>query len=251
MSETPVPAPWNQYKAIAFDVGGTVFDWHGTIAPVVAEALPDVDARAFANDWRRTMFALLADMRAGRLPRMNSDALHRRALDHVLPRFPEAFLSLRDRDELAAAWHVLKAWPDAPAAIEELRSRYTVIVLTVLSWRSVVASSKAAGIAWDGVLSCEFLPAYKPEKAAYLAAPRLLGCAPHETIMAACHADQDLDPAMRAGLAAAYVDRPDEYGKHREPALPGRHHYVCEALDYGGFAEQLVNPSYLKIRQHG
>lgn len=246
MSASSSPAPWNRYKAIAFDVGGTVFDWHGTVAPRVAEALPGVDARAFTNDWRRTMFQLLAAMRAGRLPRMNSDGLHRLALDHVLPRFPQAFLSERQKDDLAAAWHVLKAWPDAPAAIEKLRSRYTVMVLTVLSWRSVVASSKAAGIAWDGILSCEFLPAYKPEKAAYLAAPRLVGCAPHECIMAACHADQDLEPATRAGLAAAYVDRPDEYGSRREPAMPGRSYYVCEAADYAEFAEKLVNPSYLQ-----
>ncbi len=239
-------APWQTHKAIAFDVGGTVFDWHGTVAPVVAEALPSVDARAFTNDWRRTMFVLLAEVRAGRLPRHNSDTLHRLALDHVMPRFPDAFLSERDKDELATAWHVLKAWPDAAAAIEKLRSRYTVTVLTVLSWRSVVASSKAAGIAWDGILSCEFLPAYKPEKAAYLAAPRLIDCAPHETIMAACHDEQNLAHARNAGLAAAYVDRPDEYGKSRDPALPGRQDYVCEALDYAGFAEQLTNPSYLK-----
>ena len=51
---------------------------------------------------------------------------------------------------------------------------------------------------------------------------------------------------MQAGLAAAYVDRPDEYGKTREPALPGRQDYVCEALDYHSYAEQLVNPSYLR-----
>ena len=59
-------------------------------------------------------------------------------------------------------------------------------------------------------------------------------------------AAEHLEPATRAGLAAAYVDRPDEYGKHREPHLPGKQHYVCEAPDYASFAEQLVNPAYLK-----
>jgi 2-haloacid dehalogenase len=246
-----VTAPWNLYKAIAFDVGGTVFDWHGTVAPRVAEALPDIDSRAFTNDWRRTMFVLLAKVREGSLPRYNSDALHRLALDYVLPRYPNAFLNERQKDQLSTAWHVLRAWPDAAGAIDHLRSRYTVTVLTVLSWRSVVASSKAAGISWDGILSCEFLPAYKPCPSAYRAAPRLIGCAPHETIMAACHADQDLDPAMRAGLAAAYVDRPAEYGTVREPALPGRRQYVVEALDYADFARQLTDPDYLKsIRNH-
>lgn len=239
-------APWNSYKAIAFDVGGTVFDWHGTVAPQVADALPGIDARAFTNDWRREMFRLLAKVRAGHLPRYNSDTLHRLALDHLMPRYAGAFLNERQKDELAAAWHVLRAWPDAADAIDALRSCYTVCVLTVLSWRSVVASSKAARIDWDGILSCEFLPAYKPEPDAYRAASRLVGCAPHETIMAACHADQDLEPAMRAGLAAAYVDRPDEYGATRSPALPGRRQYVAEALNYAEFAIQLTNPDYTK-----
>ena len=246
MSEQASAAPYHRYKAIAFDVGGTVFDWHGTVAPAVADALPGVDARHFTNIWRRTMFELLAKVRAGSLPRYNSDGLHRLALDHVMPQFPDAFLNEREKDELATVWHVLKAWPDAPAAIERLRSRYTVTVLTVLSWRSVVASSKAAGISWDGILSCEFLPAYKPEKEAYLASPRLIGCAPGEVIMAACHAEQDLDPAMRAGLAAAYVVRPDEYGNTREIQLPGKPQYVCEAPDYATYADMLVNPGYLR-----
>ena len=238
--------PWQHYKAIAFDVGGTVFDWHGTVAPAVAEALPGVNARDFTNDWRRTMFVLLAEVRAGRLPPYNSEGLHRLALDHVMPRFPDAFINERQKDELATVWHVLKAWPDAADAIEKLRSRYTVTVLTVLSWHCVLASSKAAGISWDGILSCEFLPAYKPEKAAYLAVPRLIGCAPHETIMAACHGEQDLDHALKAGLAAAYVDRPNEYGKPREAALPGRSDYLVEALDYASFAQQLTDPAYMK-----
>ena len=60
-------------------------------------------------------------------------------------------------------WHRLNAWPDAPAAIERLRSRYTVVVLTVLSWSIVVDCSKHNGIDWDGILSCEFLGDYKPD----------------------------------------------------------------------------------------
>lgn len=238
--------PWQQYKALTFDVGGTVFDWHGTVAPAVGAMLPKVDARAFTNDWRRTMFKLLAEVRAGLLPRHNSDLLHRLALDHVLPRYPGAFLNERQKDELASAWHLLKAWPDAAVAIETLRGRYTVTVLTVLSWRSVVASSKAAGIGWDGILSCEFLPAYKPERAAYLAAPRLIGCAPHETVMVAAHADNDLEHALKAGLAGAYVDRPSEYGEERPPALPERRHYMAEARDYADLARQLTDPDYLR-----
>ncbi len=47
-------------KALTFDVGGTVFDWRGTIEGEVrglADARgADVDSRQFATDWRVRMF---------------------------------------------------------------------------------------------------------------------------------------------------------------------------------------------------
>ena len=57
-------------EALTFDIGGTVFDWRGTIEDEVrrlAEARgADVDVRQFATDWRRGMFAMLARVRTGR-----------------------------------------------------------------------------------------------------------------------------------------------------------------------------------------
>ena len=77
-----------EVEALTFDIGGTVFDWRGTIEEEVsrlAEAKgADVDVRQFATDWRRGMFAMLARVRTGELPWMNADQLHRRMLDDVL-----------------------------------------------------------------------------------------------------------------------------------------------------------------------
>jgi 2-haloacid dehalogenase len=39
-------------KVIAFDVFGTVVDWHGGIAAEVERALPGIDGSAFALAWR-------------------------------------------------------------------------------------------------------------------------------------------------------------------------------------------------------
>jgi len=40
-------------KAIAFDVFGTVVDWHSGIAAEAERALPGVDGAAFALAWRK------------------------------------------------------------------------------------------------------------------------------------------------------------------------------------------------------
>ena len=67
----------SEVEALTFDIGGTVFDWRGTIEEEVsrlAEAKSaEVDVRQFATDWRRGMFAMLARVRTGELPWMNAD----------------------------------------------------------------------------------------------------------------------------------------------------------------------------------
>jgi 2-haloacid dehalogenase len=69
-----------------------------------------------------------------------------------------------------ATWHRLRVFPGGAEAIKRLRTVYTVVVLTILSWESIVSSSKRAGVEWDGILSCEFLGYYKPSRQAYLRA---------------------------------------------------------------------------------
>ena len=68
-------------KALTFDVGGTVFDWRGTIEAelhaLAAEKGVKFDVRQFATDWRSGMFEMLARVKTGELPRMNADKIQR------------------------------------------------------------------------------------------------------------------------------------------------------------------------------
>ncbi|PON12473.1 haloacid dehalogenase type II [Candidatus Entotheonella serta] len=166
-------------KALTFDVGGTIFDWHHTIREEIERLAQDrgveIDCANFTNNWRWRMFELLGQVRSGNLPWMNADELHRRALDDMVIKYSALDLTKDERDELNQVWHRLRVWTDAPHALEQLRTRYTVVVLTVMSWAIVVDSSKVAGITWDGILSCEFLGHYKPDADAYHAGVRLFG----------------------------------------------------------------------------
>ncbi len=204
-----------QIRALTFDVGGTVFDWHHGIKDEVTRLADErgvaVDAAQFANRWRREMFIQLARVRAGELPWMNADQLHRRALDVISPTYPELELSSEDRDNLNTVWHRLVAWPDFPAVLPRLRQRYTTTVLTVLSFAIVVDSSKHNGLSWDAIISCEVFDHYKPDREAYLSGVRLLGVQPEQAMMVACHPG-DLRAAAAAGLRTAYVPRPLESG---------------------------------------
>ena len=52
-------------RAFIFDVFGTCVDWRGSVARGVAEALPEVDAWAFADAWRGEYQPAMEAIRSG------------------------------------------------------------------------------------------------------------------------------------------------------------------------------------------
>jgi len=229
--------------ALTFDVGGSVFDWKSAVrAEIHKRALAagaEVDADQFADEWRVRMFSILDQVRNGELQRINSDRMHRLALEDITPNYAQMELSDGELDEINTVWHRMPVWPEFPDALTRLREHYRVVVLTVLSFASVVDSSKYNGISWDGMLSCEFLEQYKPHPEAYLQACSLLGLQPARVMMVATH-PLDLAAARSVGLQTAFV-RP----KFQEPERAGisskvdMTHYDCVAADYTDLADRL------------
>lgn len=202
----------HEIKGLFFDVGGTVFDWKNTarekIQKLADENGQSIDSKAFANDWRGEMFKIHTQVRQGNLPWINSDDMHLQALENLTNSYP--ILTTIDRMSLVkSTWHHLKAFAGAPEAINRLRTKYTVVVLTILNWQSIVSSSKAAKVQWDGILSCEFLGYYKPSLQAYIKGISLLGLKPSEAMMVAAHKG-DLAAAQATGMHTAYVNVPEE-----------------------------------------
>ncbi|MBK5226233.1 MAG: HAD hydrolase-like protein [Thermoleophilia bacterium] len=202
----------NEVKGLFFDVGGTVFDWKNTareqIQKLADEQGQAIDSEAFANNWRGEMFKIHTQVRHGNLPWINSDDMHLLALDNLTNSYP--LLTTIDCMSLVkSTWHHLKPFAGAPEAINRLRTKYTVVVLTILNWESIVSSSKAAKVQWDGILSCEFLGYYKPSLQAYIKGTSLLGLKPAEAMMVAAHKG-DLAAAQTTGMHTAYVNVPEE-----------------------------------------
>lgn len=201
-----------EVKALFFDVGGTVFDWKNTAKAAIDELAREhgtsVDSEAFAVEWRTRMFRVLTEVRQGNRPWMSADVMHLQALDEMVDEF-QLLGDIEGRALVRATWHRLRPFPGSAEAIDRLRARYTVVVLTVLSYQSIVYSSKAAGIHWDGILSCELLGAYKPSLEAYRAGVRLLGLDAGEAMMVAAH-EGDLAAAAASGMRTALVRVPEK-----------------------------------------
>ena len=198
-------------RILAFDVFGTVVDWHGSIAREVAALYPQVDGDAFALAWRDGYYPAMARVRSGELGWTRIDELHRIILDGILPRFGLEHLSEAERQHLNRAWHRLDAWPDSVEALTRLKARFTICTLSNGNIGLLTNMAKRAGLPWDCILSAEVFRAYKPDPATYLGVAQTFDAAPDEVMLVAAH-QEDLDAARPCGLQTAYIERPLEFG---------------------------------------
>ena len=87
-------------KVLAFDIFGTVVDWHGSIAREVQAIAPQVDGDAFALAWRAGYKPAMARVMSGEQGWTLIDDLHRQILDRILPQFGLEHLDEAQRYDL-------------------------------------------------------------------------------------------------------------------------------------------------------
>lgn len=223
---------------LAFDVFGTVVDWHGSIVREVESRFPGVDADAFALEWRAGYQPAMQRVRSGELGWTLIDDLHRMILDEMLPRFGLAHLDNAARRDLNKAWHRLDPWPDAVAGLTRLKARFTLCTLSNGNLGLLTDIAKRAGLPWDCILSAEVFRAYKPDPATYLGAVRVFDLAPQEAMLVAAHQD-DLAAARACGLQSAYIERPHEFGAARPKDIAPNPANTIHARDLVHLAELL------------
>ncbi len=211
----------SKIKALTFDTGGTILDWHAgfrdSLAALGEKYGVEADWAALANDMRRGSLGRMLNLGKDGPPTYNFDGAHAAALDDVLK---ENGLDAATPEERRAIWwdkvHSLQCWPDFPAVLPKLKEKYICASFTILSFRIVIDTARQNGISWDSVISCEAFGKYKILPEAYQTAAKLLQLEPHEICMVACH-NFDLDAAKGQGYNTAFVRRPDEWGPAGPP----------------------------------
>jgi 2-haloacid dehalogenase len=207
----PAPSWLADVEVLAFDIFGTVVDWHGSIRREVERDFPGIDGDAFARAWRAGYKPAMARVMRGEQGWTLIDDLHRGILDEILPRFGLAHLDEAQRAHLNRVWHRLDPWPDAVEGLERLRRRRLVCTLSNGNLGLLARLSHHGALAWDCVLSAEVFRAYKPDPATYLGVARVFDVAPQRVMLVAAHHD-DLAAARACGLRTAYIERPLELG---------------------------------------
>jgi 2-haloacid dehalogenase len=234
------------FKALVFDVFGTVVDWREGVARDLAAFLKkhragDVDPHAVADAWRRRYQPAMEECRSGRRPFTRLDVLHRENLDAVLADCgvdPQT-VDTAELDELNRAWHRLDPWPDAVPGLLRLKSRYVIAPLSNGNVALLLNMAKRAGLPWDAILGAEVAGAYKPRPEAYLRTADILGLRPDAVCLVAAH-NGDLQAARACGLGTAFVLRAREHGAGQTSDLAPSEAWDVIAADFLDLADRLA-----------
>lgn len=211
------PSTGCEVRAVLFDTFGTVVDWRTGIARQAAAFAAahgqELDAEAFADDWRALYQPAMEAIRSGAREFATLDTLHRENLNHVLRRhgFDPDQLDARALEELNTSWHRLPSWPDSVEGLAVIRRGYIVGPLSNGNTSLLLNMARNAGLPWDVIIGSDMTRTYKPLPMAYLRTAEFLDLKPGEVMLAAAH-NNDLHAAREAGLATAFIARPTEYG---------------------------------------
>lgn len=208
-------------KALTFDTGGTILDWHTGFKNALATAGKqhglERDWPTLANELRRDALKRMINLGEKVPPTYNFDGSHRTTLDEVLAAHGlDAFTEQQRHDIAWTAAHNFVCWPDFPPVLPKLREKYICASFTILSFRIIIDTARRNGLSWDAVISCEAIGKYKTLPESYQTAAKFLQLDPSEICMVACH-NFDLDAAKAVGFKTAFVRRPDEWGSDGPP----------------------------------
>lgn len=225
-------------SVLAFDVFGTVVDWHGGIAREVLALRPEVNGGKFAMAWRAGYQPAMRRVMSGELGWTLIDDLHRLILDGILDQFGLSHVTEAQKRHLNKAWHRLDPWPDVVAGLTRLKTRFTICTLSNGNIGLLTNMAKRGALPWDCILSAEVFRAYKPDPATYLGVARVFDLPASDVMLVAAHQD-DLAAARGCGLQTAYIERPYEFGQSHPKDVSPDPANTWHARDFLALADQL------------
>ena len=202
-------------KAVFFDFMGTCLDWHVSITAALPAIITPERCSELALDWRQRFFDRISARHTAQEAPEDIDTTFQQSLFTTLK--DKKYSNIREHLEdltstgssLIRAWHKMPPWPDISPALKSLcQAGLEVFVLANGTTRLQLDLVASAGLIghFDVVFSSQMLGRYKPSPDAYLWALDLVGCAPEEAAMVACHA-YDLRAAREVGMKTVYVTR--------------------------------------------
>ena len=199
----------NEVKVCMFDQYGTVVDMQGGLTQIVTPFLTkkgwNGDPHAFVTWWRRTHFEnsmIDALLHKDHTPYRE---IGHRAVAQVMDRAKIKY-TMDEIRYLVGEIEKLKPFPEVPEALDRLRSKYKLVVLSNGDPDMLETAKKYHKISFDRVISVAEANSFKPHVATYAKAAELVGLKLDQILFVANHAF-DCIGAKSAGMRTAFIDR--------------------------------------------
>jgi 2-haloacid dehalogenase len=128
------------------------------------------------------------------------------ALDYVCSRYSLS-IDTAARRQLVAAWDAIPPWPEAPAALQAIKSKgYAIGILSNGDQSMLEALASQFATPFDHVLSSESAGKYKPHPSMYALPQQRLGIARNDTLHVAGSAN-DVLGAVAFGMPCIWSNR--------------------------------------------
>jgi len=196
-------------KVCMFDQYGTVVDMQSGLTEAAALFLRKKgwsgDANSFVTWWRRTHFENSMIDALLHKEHTSYREIGHRSVAFVLDRAGIEY-TVEEVHHLVAQIEKLRPFPEVPAALRRLQTRYRLVVLSNGDPDMLEAAQRYHGLAFDRVISVAEAESFKPHLATYTKAAQLLDMRLDQVLFVANHAF-DCVGAKSAGMRAAFIDR--------------------------------------------
>jgi len=196
-------------KVCMFDQYGTVVDMQGGLVEAATPYLRakgwQGNANSFVTWWRRTHFE--NSMIDALLHREHTPyrEIGERSVAYVMDRAGISY-TMDEVRSLVDQIVRLRSFPEIPAALDRLRTRYRLVVLSNGDPDMLEAAKAYHGIAFEQAISVAVANSFKPHVATYTKAADIVGVRMEEVLFIANHAF-DCVGAKAAGMRTAFIDR--------------------------------------------
>ena len=199
------PAP----RVVTFDCYGTLVQWHRA----VQEAALAILSRHLLQEVTPDQATALADRLREAAVRHQQRAPYRRYRSVLHSSLEEALAGIGrtatpdDQETLLSILRRIAPHPEVPAALDRLRARYRLAIISNTDDDLVAATVAAIGTPIDFVVTAQQARAYKPDHRLFLHAYAAMGVTRDETVHVGMGQFTDLKVCHELGIRSVWIDR--------------------------------------------
>ena len=195
---------YGRFEAITFDCYGTLIDWEAGILAGLRRVLDAAGVKPPDEELLERYAAAEADLEAGPYRR------YREILGLGLERVATGYGVTPTAEDIARFGGSVGDWPafpDSPAALARLASRFRLGVLTNCDDELFAASNRRLGVTFDWIVTAQKAGGYKPRRANFELLLERLALPRDRILHVAQSLFHDHVPAQALGLVTVWIDR--------------------------------------------